>query len=107
MNASWYRKNPTTPNKKLSNAIIDALPFDIDKKTATLILQTILDTIVKGVQRDDIVTIEGLGRFYKHYRPALIRKGIWNKKPLQVKETYMVKFRGCESLRKSLWDKEE
>lgn len=100
----WYQKKPVTINSKLRQAIMDTLPFDIDKDKADVILRAIFDSIIKGVKRDRFVTINGLGRFSAKYQPArpvpdiVERKGrriskiiSWRIKPAH----YEMRFKPC------------
>lgn len=90
---------------------MDILPFDVDKQKADLILRTIFETIRKGLENDGIVTIQDLGRFYTRKKPSRtysnnIRKNgkfitIGRKR---VPARNKVFFRGCQSLRKSMWE---
>lgn len=111
----WFKKDKVVINKKLAEAIVDALPLDLDYKTAKVIAQTIFDTIVEGVLKDGSLTIIGLGRFYLHTRPAHVRP--WNKPVGGGKIVYCglrvhpertsLKFEPCKSLNKSLREEED
>jgi nucleoid DNA-binding protein len=113
--AKWYRKDKAVINKKLAEAIVDALPLDIDYKKAKVIAQAVFDAIAEGAIRDGFVTIEGLGRFYLHTRPAHVRahnKPIGNGKIVNCgvrvnPERTSLKFVGCDSLRQSLYEEED
>lgn len=60
---SWKRKKRVTVNAKLRDAIIEDLPFDMDKVSADVILHIIFDTIKEALLREEKVTIPGFGRF--------------------------------------------
>jgi nucleoid DNA-binding protein len=99
----------------LRTVIVDAMPFDIDDKQAGKIVDVILRTIVKGVERDGFVTIEGLGRFFRQDRPARkvshnVTMGANKIVPMGVillpPKSY-VNFVYCKSLRNALTDSEE
>lgn len=117
VNRKWYRKSVMPINGKLRDAIVDTLPLDIDKATATLIVNAIFETILEGVTRDGYVTIENLGRFYKIFHqgrkvPTPIRKknGVIVKGNTVCKwkpAHYRLAFRPCTSLKASLLDKDE
>ncbi len=110
-NFGWYRKRPRTINRNLRQAIIDALPLDVDEKKADDILRAIFETMRDGLEKDGFVTIWNLGRFYKYFCPAHSRgRAImgYSKKhkstPTRVKARYRVKFRVCTSLKRSLYE---
>lgn len=108
----WYQKKSRTMNIMLRTAIMDVLPFDVDKEKADAILNTIFDTIVKGVKRDGFVTINGLGRFYlKHVTAKRVPDVVKRNSKKQVIEivTWRVipahdklQFKFCTSLYKKV-----
>lgn len=74
-------------NKKLADAIVDALPFDIDPAKAREIVCVIFDTIAKGLKEDRAVTINYFGKFYGKWIPPRrvpIMHNEKGKKPKQV-----------------------
>jgi nucleoid DNA-binding protein len=106
----WYRKNPVTLNSKLRQAIMDVLPFDMDKAQADLILRVIFDKVVEGVITDGSVTIQNFGKFYPRFM-----KGRWRPKNTGYgkfdglcwsPDRYRLAFTPCTGFRRAMVDKE-
>jgi nucleoid DNA-binding protein len=116
VNAKWYTKKRISLNVKLRQAIMDLLPFDVDKNEADAILHTIFDTIADGVSKDGFVTIEGFGRFFAHTCPEHYKtfnqvQGCGKIKSMpgvrHIPDRTYLKFTACKSLRRSLDDTED
>lgn len=87
--------------EKLVYIIMDALPFDFerrnshpDRKKLRRIVNTVVDMLIEGILKDGFVTIQGFGRFYLKKGCIPNGYGIWKQ----------VKFRPCNSLRRALDD---
>lgn len=106
----WYSKKRTTLNSKLRQAILDVLPFDLDKNQADMILHAIFDKIVEGVERDGVVTINNLGRFVK-VRHKTCKRTYWKNGKhvgyILVPAHYTVRFEACTSLSIAMRDNED
>ena len=76
---------------------MDALPFDVDKKKADLILETIFRMILEGVVRDGFTRIWGFGKFVKKlHKPHRYRRNLVHDRKYQAlgisKPRYSVGF---------------
>ena len=103
----WYQKPPVTMNRKLREAIMDVLPFDVDKEKADLILRAIFDKIVSAVEEKGAISIWGFGRFHKrlikgHYHPCItnVNGKIVHLGKKWIPDHYKLAFLGSGSLRR-------
>lgn len=97
-------------NKKLAQAIIDVLPFDIDEAKADEIVCIIFDTIARGLKEDRSATIINFGRFYGKWIPPRKVPIVLNEKGKKPKKIgmqdkpgyYSTRFMAADKFRESV-----
>lgn len=115
--ALWFRKSRRSVSAKYRQEIIDALPFDLTKKQADVILHVIFDTITVSLLKRESVWIAGLGKLKLVRgcaRRVLIKKGLKGGRGLlsageihDIPAKHRVKFVPTESILLELNKKEK
>ena len=87
---------------ELVEAVQSALGGDTTKKAAEEAVSAVLDSIAKGVKKDESVQVIGFGTFEVRRRAA--RRGInpKTKEPLDIPASKTVAFKPSAALKKSL-----
>lgn len=83
INPMWYRKNRITVNGKLRQAILDVLPFTVDKKQADIILHAMFDTMKDELLSGGRVVLPKIGSLNPVRRRHIsynfkTKKKMWN-----------------------------
>lgn len=101
---NWHRRRLMTLNGKLREAIMDVLPFDVDKEQADLILETIFESIAEAIYRGETLTLPGIGKFYLKTTKARYKKTYG--KQIWIPERQVLAFTPAKTLMYKLVDEE-
>lgn len=69
-----------------------AIHADVDKKTATAVVEGTIDVILATVAKGDIVNISGFAKFAKKYRPARMARNPATGEAVKVKAKTVAKI---------------
>ncbi|MFM7762464.1 MAG: HU family DNA-binding protein, partial [Acidimicrobiaceae bacterium] len=69
-----------------------AIHADVDKKTATAVVEGTIDVILAAVAKGDVVNISGFAKFAKKYRPARMARNPATGEQVQVKAKTVAKI---------------
>lgn len=87
---------------ELIDAVQKALGADTSKRAATDAVNTVLDTIAKGIKKDKAVQIIGFGTFKVTKRAARKGRNPKTGEPMKIKASKGVRFSPSSTLKASL-----